>query len=110
MNKKEKNRVGVVYSTNNDFKYNYDEETEQETVAPDKQRLRVFLDTKQRAGKKVTIIEQFIGKTDDLEALCKTLKTKLGIGGSTKDGLIILQGDVVQKTKDFLLTHSYKVK
>lgn len=110
MSKKEKNRVGVVYSTNSDFDYSYDETEQPDTLPPDKQRLRVYLDTKQRAGKKVTLIEQFVGKTEDLEALCKLLKTKLGTGGSTKDGYIVIQGDVVQKTKELLQSLSYKIK
>lgn len=110
MNNKEKNRIGVVYSTSDDFKYNYDEEKSQDTLEPQKQRLKVMLDTKHRAGKKVTIIEHFVGKEEDLEILCKQLKTKLGTGGSAKDGLIIIQGDVVQKTKDLLIQMNYKIR
>lgn len=110
MAKKEKERIGVVYSTRDDFEYTYNQEDEPDTLEPSKQRLRVVLDTKHRAGKKVTVIENFIGKTDDLEILCKTLKTKLGTGGSAKDGVIVIQGDVVQKTKDLLISMNYKIK
>lgn len=110
MAKKEKERIGVVYSTRDDFEYTYNQEDEPDTLEPSKQRLRVVLDTKHRAGKKVTVIENFIGKIDDLEILCKTLKTKLGTGGSAKDGVIVIQGDVVQKTKDLLISMNYKIK
>lgn len=110
MAKKEKERIGVVYSTRDDFEYTYQQEEEPETLAPNKQRLRVVLDTKHRAGKKVTVIENFVGKSADLELLCKALKTKLGTGGSAKDGVIVIQGDVVQKTKDLLVTMNYSIK
>jgi translation initiation factor 1 len=107
---KDKNKIGVVYSTNPDFEFKFDEADESDTLSPEKQLLRVFLDTKHRAGKKVTIVERFVGKEEDLEDLCKKLKTKLGTGGSAKDGLIVIQGDVVTKTKDILIAMKYKVK
>lgn len=107
---KPKNRIGVVYSTSDDFSYQYDDQTEKDTLPPQQQKLRVYLDTKQRAGKKVTMVEGFVGKTDDLETLCKMLKTKVGTGGSAKEGCIIIQGDVVQKVKDILLGLNYKVR
>lgn len=110
MSKKEKNRVGIVYSTNDEFKYTYDDGEQAITLEPQKQRLKIMLDTKHRAGKKVTIVSNFIGSEVDLSALCKTLKTKLGTGGSSKDGIIIIQGDVVQKTKDLLLQLNYKLR
>jgi translation initiation factor 1 len=98
----------VVYSTNKDFEYVFEEDTT-ETLSVDKQRLRVILDTKNRAGKKVTIVNNFQGKLEDLEDLSKKLKTKLGVGGTVKDFEIVLQGDYVQKTKDMLKTLGYKI-
>jgi translation initiation factor 1 len=97
-----------VYSTNKDFEYVFEEDTT-ETLSVDKQRLRVILDTKNRAGKKVTIVNNFQGKLEDLEDLSKKLKTKLGVGGTVKDFEIVLQGDYVQKTKDMLKTLGYKI-
>jgi translation initiation factor 1 len=98
----------VVYSTNKDFEYVFEEDTT-ETLSVDKQRLRVILDTKNRAGKKVTLVSNFQGKLEDLEDLSKKLKTKLGVGGTVKEFEIVLQGDYVQKTKDMLKTLGYKI-
>jgi len=108
MSKKDKNKSGVVYSTNPDFEYQFEQQEEQETLPPAKQNLLVFLDAKQRAGKAVTIIENFIGKSEDFEALAKTLKTKCGIGGSVKDNQIILQGDFRQKVGQLLTQMGYR--
>ena len=89
---------GLAYSTNTDFFNNYEEENqEQETLPTNQQKLRIKLDSKQRAGKIVTLVEGFIGATSDLEILGKQLKTKCGTGGSVKDGLIIIQGDYKEK-------------
>jgi translation initiation factor 1 len=108
MNKKDKNKSGVVYSTNPDYEYQYEQQDENETLPPAKQHLLIYLDAKQRAGKAVTIIENFIGKSEDLETLAKTLKTKCGVGGSVKDGLIILQGDFRQKAGQLLTQLGYR--
>lgn len=105
-----KERLGVVYSTNPDFNFKKDEETQQETLPPKQQNLRVMLDRKQRKGKVVTLIEGFIGTNDDLNALAKQLKTKCGVGGTAKDGQIIIQGDFCQKIIDLLINDGYKVK
>lgn len=110
MSKKDKLKIGVVYSTDDSFEYQFDGPEEAKTLEPQKQRLRVYLDTKHRAGKKVTAIEGFIGTEEDLELLCKTLKTKVGTGGSAKDGIIIIQGDMVAKVKDILQSLNYKIK
>ncbi len=100
---------GLAYSTNSDFFNNYQEEnTEADTLPFEKQRLRVKLDTKHRAGKVVTLVEGFVGTTADLEALGKQLKTKCGTGGSTKDGLIIIQGDYKEKLIVWLKGMGYK--
>ncbi|MDR2847890.1 MAG: translation initiation factor [Bacteroidales bacterium] len=105
-----KNRINVVFSTNPDFQYRYDTEEEQETLAPAKQDLRVMLDRKNRGGKAVTLITGFIGAEADLTALSKELKTKCGVGGSAKNGEILLQGDFRDKIMQYLQQKGYKVK
>lgn len=105
-----KDRLGTVYSTNPDFHYNTNDEGEAETLAPNKQDLRVQLDKKQRNGKKATLITGFVGKDEDLKALAKLLKTKCGVGGSAKDGEILIQGDFCAKVIEILKSENYKVK
>lgn len=110
MSKKNSNRIGVVYSTNPDFQYEEIEEFEQETLPNNQQKLYVQLDKKQRAGKQVTLITGFVGTSEDLEILGKELKNKCGVGGSVKNGEILLQGDFRQKVMDYLVQKDYKVK
>ncbi|MBK6953158.1 MAG: translation initiation factor [Crocinitomicaceae bacterium] len=110
MSKKKKERVDVVYSTNPNFEFTYDSNEEQETLPPQQQDLRVQLDRKQRNGKDATLITGFIGTTEDLEALGKLLKQKCGVGGSVKDGEILVQGNQVQKIMNLLIDMKYKVK
>ncbi len=105
-----KKRLGVVYSTNPDFQYQTEEEQEQETLPPAKQRLIVKIDRRHRAGKQVTLIEGFTGKESDLAALAKTLKTKCGVGGSAKDGEIAIQGDLRDKICELLAAMGYNAK
>jgi translation initiation factor 1 len=105
-----KDRLGTVYSTNPNFQYESDGDLEQETLQPNKQDLRVQLDKKQRNGKKATLITGFVGKDDDLKELAKILKTKCGVGGSAKDGEILIQGDFCNKVIEILKTENYKVK
>jgi len=88
-----KSRLGMVYSTDPDFRYTTDEVEESETLPPDKQTLRVWLDRKQRAGRVVTLVRGFRGTAADLEALGRMLKQRCGVGGSVKEGEIIVQGD-----------------
>src|SRR5690606_32809119 len=91
---KRKEYVGVVYSTDSSFNYVEDESAvEESTLLPNQQNLRVSLDKKQRAGKAVTVVTGFIGSVTDLEALGKSLKQKCGVGGSVKEGNILIQGD-----------------
>lgn len=111
MSKKKHNPGGLVWSTDSDYMSQLNEEPEaSETLAKDKQKLRVKLDTKQRAGKVVTLVEGFIGTNEDLEALGKQLKTKCGTGGSAKDGLIIIQGDYRDKILGWLKEWGYSAK
>lgn len=106
-NKSKPRPDGLVYSTNNDYYNNYPEEPASETLPKEKQKLRVKLDSKQRAGKVVTLVEGFIGTIEDLEALGKQLKTKCGAGGSAKDGLILIQGDYKEKVINWLKDWGY---
>ena len=105
-----KNRTGVVYSTNPDFSYETNGPTEATTLPPQQQQLRVQLDKKQRGGKQVTLITGFVGTEADLQTLGKLLKTKCGVGGSAKDGEIVVQGDVRAKVLEMLIKAGYKAK
>ncbi len=107
---KKKNVKNVVYSTNPDFDFEFNEEENQETLPPSEQTLYVQLDRKQRGGKEVTVITNFIGDEEDLKDLGKTLKSKCGTGGSAKDGEILVQGNNVQKVMDLLQQMGYKTK
>ena len=102
-----KDRLNVVYSTNPDYKYETGDEGEQDTLDKEKQQLRISLDKRNRKGKAVTLITGFIGTTDDLEALGKFLKVKCGVGGSAKDGEIIIQGDFRNKILELLQKEGY---
>lgn len=104
-----KDKLGVVFSTNPDFKYE-EEEEEEPSLPPQQQQLLILKDSKQRKGKTVTLVQGFVGREEDLEALGKMLKTKCGVGGSAKDGEIVLQGDFRQKVKEILEKDGYKVK
>ena len=107
MDKKKQDSRGFVYSTDPDFRF--EEENESiETLPPLKQKLKVRLDTKHRAGKAVTLIEGFIGKDEDLQEIGRKLKTFCGTGGSAKDGEIIIQGDQRDKVIQWLGKNGYK--
>ncbi len=107
MAKNKKNRKGVVYSTNPDFEYNFDNQEEVEGLPPQQQKLRVLIDRKQRKGKEVTLVTGFVGPEEDLKILGKLLKTKCGVGGSAKDGEILVQGNQRDKVVEILLAEGY---
>ena len=100
----------MVYSTNPDFEYQTSEEEMQQTLPPQQQNLRVWLDRKQRAGKVVTLVRGFVGSHDDLKELASLLKSRCGVGGSAKDGEIIIQGDFRDRIVDILTREGYKAK
>ncbi len=102
-----KNRLNVVYSTNPDFQYETENTEEAETLSPNQQKLRVQLDRKNRGGKVVTLVTGFVGTDDDLKELGRMLKSKCGVGGSAKDGEIIVQGDFKQKVLELLKKEGY---
>jgi translation initiation factor 1 len=102
-----KERLNIVYSTNPDFNYETNEEDSCETLDKKQQKLRVSIEKKGRGGKTVTLITGFIGKEEDLKELGKLLKTKCGVGGSAKDGEIIIQGEFKQRIIDLLKAEGY---
>jgi translation initiation factor 1 len=104
-----KSRLNIVYSTNPDYSYERESNGEQETPEPSKQKLRVKLDRKNRGGKVVTLVTGFAGTEDDLKELGKFLKAKCGVGGTAKDGEIIIQGDFRQKIVELLQKEGYIV-
>ncbi|MBD3749571.1 MAG: translation initiation factor [Sphingobacteriales bacterium] len=101
---------GLVFSTNPDVSLDKEEYQDEENLKPSQQDLRVQLDKKQRAGKAVTLVTGFIGSEVDLKELGKQLKSKCGVGGSVKDGEILIQGDFRIKVLEILLKEGYKVK
>ncbi|GAB3225135.1 translation initiation factor [Algoriphagus aestuariicola] len=105
-----KKRDGVVYSTSDDFEYNFGNQDDAETLPPAQQKLKVLLDKKARAGKQVTLVEGFVGTEDDLKELGKLLKNKCGVGGSAKDGEILIQGDHRDKVLQVLQQAGYGAK
>lgn len=102
-----KERLNVVYSTNPDYGYEKEEDEARNTLPPSQQRLRVQLDRKNRGGKVVTLVTGFVGTDNDLKDLGKLLKNKFGVGGSAKDGEIIVQGDFKQKVLELLKKEGY---
>ncbi len=105
-----KSRLGVVFSTNPDFQYQTEGEQETETLEPSRQRLTVKIDRKGRAGKQVTLVTGFVGKEDDLKELGKMLKVRCGVGGSAKDGEIVIQGDFRDRVTELLKAAGYVAK
>ena len=105
-----KNRLGVVFSTNPDFKYETEAQTQVETLPPGRQRLTVRIDRHARGGKQVTLVQGFVGGDDDLTSLARMLKVKLGVGGSAKEGEIVIQGDFRDRVVDILTKSGYNAR
>lgn len=105
-----KKRLGVVFSTNPDFQYEEEAVSEPETLEPSKQNLLVSIDRKGRGGKQVTLVTGFVGTSEDLAELGRTLKVKCGVGGSAKDGEITIQGDFRERVTTLLKDMGYKAK
>lgn len=109
MSKKNKpDTRGFVYSTDPNFSFE-EEPSNDVTLPPAQQKLKIKLDTKHRAGKAVTLITGFSGTDDDLQDLGKKLKSFCGTGGSAKDGEIIVQGDQREKVLQWLIKNGYKL-
>ncbi len=92
---------GFVFSTNKNEDFStFADDDSQENLKPSEQHLEAHFSNKGRGGKTVTVVKGFIGSEDDLKQLAKTLKTKCGVGGSIKDGDIIIQGNYRDKNND----------
>ena len=107
--KNKKQREGVVYSTDPDFTYNFEGDEEVETLAPQQQNLKIWLDRK-GGNKVVSRVDGIIAKDDDLQVLKKKLQNLCGSGGTAKDGEVLIQGDHRDKILAFLLKEGYKAK
>ncbi len=105
-----KSRLNVVYSTNPDFQYEREQPESAETLPPAQQNLRVWVDRKQRAGKQVTLVRGFVGSDDDLKELGRLLRNRCGVGGTVKEGEIVIQGDFRDRVVELLLQRGYRVK
>jgi translation initiation factor 1 len=103
-----KKNNGIVFSTNPDFKFE-EESNEQETLSAKEQKLYVRLD-RLKGGKVATVVENYIANDTNFNALAKELKAKCGVGGTAKDGEIILQGDHREKVVGLLVTKGFAVK
>lgn len=102
-----KKRVGVVYSTNPDYAYSDDSADEAATLPPRQQKLRVSMERAGRGGKTVSLVRGFVGSDDDLQALAKRLKQRCGVGGTAKDGEIVIQGDHCSRLVEILKAEGY---
>ncbi len=102
-----KERLNVVYSTNPDYRYETEETAEADTLPKEKQNLRVSIEKKGRGGKTVTIVKGFVGTENDLRELERLLKNRCGVGGSSKEGEILIQGDLRDKVTELLRKEGY---
>ncbi len=105
-----KSRLGMVYSTDPNYSYKEADLESQQSLPPEKQRLRVALDKRNRGGKQVTLVADFLGSDEELKELGKLLRQKCGVGGSAKDGEIIVQGDFRDKIVEILTAQGYKAR
>ena len=102
-----KERLNIVYSTNPDFQYSTDEKEEIDTLPKQQQKLRVNIEKNHRGGKTVTLVKNFVGNEEDMKELGKLLKTRCGVGGSVKEGEILIQGDFKEKIIELLKKEGY---
>ena len=102
-----KDRLNVVYSTNPDFQYSYNEENETQTLEKDRQKLRVGIEKKGRGGKTVTVVKGFVGTEEDLKELARLLKNRCGVGGAAKGGEILIQGELKPRIIELLKAEGY---
>ena len=109
MNNDWKDRLGVVFSTNPDYKYETSAEEEATTLEPSKQNLKIWLD-RLKGGRVATVVRGFVGSADDLATLGKELKKSCGVGGTAKDGEIIIQGDHRDRIVELLTKAGYRCK
>jgi translation initiation factor 1 len=109
MSKKDKGRINIVYSTNPDFKFEKQNEEEAQTLHPSQQNLKIYLD-RLGGGKMVSRVTGFVGSAADLETLTKMLKQKCGVGGNSKDGDVLIQGDNREKIVTILTKEGYRIK
>lgn len=108
MSKKNKpDNKGFVYSTDPNFRFEEEEREQAATLPPAQQPLRVRLDTKNRGGKAVTLVQEFVGSGEDLDELGKKIKNFCGTGGAVKDGEVIIQGDQRDKIMQFMQKNGY---
>ena len=108
MGKRKKNKIGVMYSTNPNYDFEF--EQEEETLTPENQYLEVWIDKKHRGGKVATLVKGFVGSEANLKALGKLIKSKCGVGGSAKDGVNIIQGNIREKVIEILEKEGYNYK
>lgn len=102
-----KHRLGIVYSTAQNHNYQTDTPEEPETLPPGEQKLRVRIERNGRGGKTATLVSGFVGTAADLSALGKALKSRCGVGGTAKDGEILVQGDFRVRVVELLKTMGY---
>ena len=102
-----KERLGVVFSTNPDFAYQDEDQQPMDSLAPGQQKLRLRIEKNGRGGKTVTVVSGFVGKEEELKELARMLKTRCGVGGSCKEGEIIIQGDFKNRIIDILKQEGY---
>lgn len=109
MSKKKSSRGGIVFSTDPNYSSGWDDEVQEETISASRQNLRLHLD-RLKGNKLATRITGFVGSEGDLKDLGKALKSQCGVGGTAKEGIILLQGDVRTKIEAYLDREGYRNK